>query len=330
VSNSSKFKRLTLLKIGKDPSLNNLKIISYGVDFHDSDNRIQSAATTKSTCAVNTVGDNVCLTALLSEDRAIQEIQFEPKHAELEKTLLSDSIASGFRKYLSELSSNYYPYGSLSHQLLDDLPTGATIASYVHFRQFTHELNFVPDDISNNILSRLTDTCSGWRKNGEAVTALCHNKPIPVKLGNKTKANYFDEDINLFNEPLELYWMKRQRKIQVIQEPDLIRIKAAFHDSISEKLNQETTLQGYQIKIVAELVKNSWIIKDTAVLNYALPFDECQDARYSIKNLIESPLLEIAQRALSLKGTIGCLHLNDLLRAVGFTVKYLQNVFQSF
>lgn len=124
--------------------------------------------------------------------------------------------------------------------------------------------------------------------------------------------------------------MKRQRKIQVIQEPDLIRIKAAFHDSISEKLNQETTLQGYQIKIVAELVKNSWIIKDTAVLNYALPFDECQDARYSIKNLIESPLLEIAQRALSLKGTIGCLHLNDLLRAVGFTVKYLQNVFQSF
>lgn len=266
------------------------------------------------------------INALLDQEKHIKTLEIQPTNDILGNLLINTNIATGFRKYLAELSSSAYPYGSLIHQLLDDLPTGSIIASYVYFRQFTKALNQIPEDVKSNILDKLTDSCAGWEKTGHAVKQVSKSLPIPVKISGKLNRDELDDDNPYSNKYLNPNWMRRYRRIEILKDLDLLYINASFHDTFSNPQSEEITLQGYLIKISVKPFNNYEIVQTEIIKSY-LPFNECQNAYKSLDQLEKTSVFELQEKATTLKGTAGCLHLNDLLRSVGFLMNYLNYLY---
>jgi hypothetical protein len=110
---------------------------------------------------------------------------------------------------------------------------------------------------------------------------------------------------------------RRARRIEVQRDDaaGLIRIEAAFQDSINRKSGGRGAIHEYNLTATADLAtgKLLTLVPEPRIL----PFGECPGAVHNTQRLIGRTLGEIREAVLEqLRGPQGCTHLNDALRAL--------------
>jgi hypothetical protein len=108
--------------------------------------------------------------------------------------------------------------------------------------------------------------------------------------------------------------MRRARRIDV-QQSRTIAIDAAFQDSAAKPDGKRSVLHEYQVAATADPASLRLLTIDATPR--VLPFSECPGAVNNIQRLIGAKLADLRQTVLDeLPGTLGCTHLNDVLRAL--------------
>jgi hypothetical protein len=109
--------------------------------------------------------------------------------------------------------------------------------------------------------------------------------------------------------------MRRARRIDIWLEDDLIRIDSAFQDSATNPKGGRTAVHEY--RLTAAVDPGSMTLAAAQADPRVLPYRECPTAAENAPRLIGAPLAGLREQVLQdLRGTAGCTHLNDALRAL--------------
>jgi hypothetical protein len=108
--------------------------------------------------------------------------------------------------------------------------------------------------------------------------------------------------------------MRRARRIDVWLD-DVIVIDSAFQDSATTSKAGRAVVHEYRLRATADAKTFRLLSVDAEPR--VLPFPECPGAAQNISRLIGAEMSGLRETVLTeLKGTLGCTHLNDALRAL--------------
>ena len=108
---------------------------------------------------------------------------------------------------------------------------------------------------------------------------------------------------------------RRSRRIDLWREDGLVKIDAAFQDSGSNPNGGRTAIHEY--RLFAEVDEASGRLVALQVLPLILPFRECPGASVKATRMIGQNVADFRGAVLeTLPSTLGCTHLNDVLRAL--------------
>jgi hypothetical protein len=108
--------------------------------------------------------------------------------------------------------------------------------------------------------------------------------------------------------------MRRARRIDVRLDARIV-IDAAFQDSATTPAGGRAVVHEYTLSATADA--QSLRLLSVEAQPRVLPFVECPTATANVSRLLGTPLPELRERVLAeLRGTLGCTHLNDALRAL--------------
>ena len=108
---------------------------------------------------------------------------------------------------------------------------------------------------------------------------------------------------------------RRSRRIDLWREDGLTKIDAAFQDSGSNPNGGRTAIHEY--RLFAEVDEASGKLVALQVLPMILPFRECPGAAVKATRMIGQNVAAFRGAVLeTLPSTLGCTHLNDVLRAL--------------
>jgi hypothetical protein len=106
--------------------------------------------------------------------------------------------------------------------------------------------------------------------------------------------------------------MRRARRIDVWRDGDDLRIDAMFRDSCWEPDGTEIAVHEYHVLATA----SAGVLTSVTAEPRILPFNECPAAAANVTLMLGVELATMRSETLErLKGTLGCTHLNDALRA---------------
>jgi hypothetical protein len=108
--------------------------------------------------------------------------------------------------------------------------------------------------------------------------------------------------------------MRRARRIDVWRD-DLIRIDAGFQDSATHPDGGRVAIHEYHLAATADPVTGKMLTIE--VEPRVLPFPECPGASTSADRILGAALGDLRAEVLkTFPGTLGCTHLNDMLRSL--------------
>lgn len=108
--------------------------------------------------------------------------------------------------------------------------------------------------------------------------------------------------------------MRRARRIDVWVD-DAVHVEAAFQDSGLVKAGGRAAVHEYTLGLTAD--RETLTIRELHAEPRILPFPECPGAVANLKRLEGTTLGALREKVLAeLRGTAGCTHLNDALRAL--------------
>ena len=109
--------------------------------------------------------------------------------------------------------------------------------------------------------------------------------------------------------------MRRARWIDIWKDAGVIRIEAGFQDSSTAPHGGRDAVHEYRVAATADL--NGMVLRSVSADPRVLPYRECPAAAANINRMIGTPLSGLRDEVLAqLPGTLGCTHLNDVLRAL--------------
>ena len=109
--------------------------------------------------------------------------------------------------------------------------------------------------------------------------------------------------------------MRRARRMDVRRLDTRIVIDAAFQDSATTPSGGRAVVHEYRLSATADA--QSLRLLSVEAEPRVLPFVECPSATANLSRLLGTPLPELRDKVLAeLRGTAGCTHLNDALRAL--------------
>lgn len=212
----------------------------------------------------------------------------------------------GFR---SALAAHYAPCGSagaLQAALLDDLPGLRIVSGYA--RMLEHHAARRPFPAS----SALIGVCAGWREDGSAARA---GTALPGLLVSRPVAEDRQDDRTWPVGPPPLRSGMRRRRLLQVTPGKNTEVYGYFRDTYCRPDGVEIVVHEYEM--TATLTGDPPVVADLSACPGALPFPECPAAAESALLLHGVPIEDIEpQVRRRLTGTLGCTHLNDLLRTL--------------
>ncbi len=242
-------------------------------------------------------------------------LHLSPARPGVEERLRGARVGSGFRSLVRSVVPG--EQGTPLGLLLDDLPGAALISGYVHLRADAHAGRPAGASTPPEALDRLADICSGWRRDGRAMSSVAQGSGIPVQdcppapdLDGGTRDALAWQPI----APLAIGTMRRRRRIDV-SGGETVAVDAMFRDSYGEPDGTEVVLHEYTL--TASLDGETLEITGIEAAPRVLPFWECPLAADHVPNLVGARVGELRRVVPErLQGTSSCTHLNDLLRVL--------------
>lgn len=209
--------------------------------------------------------------------------------------------------------------GTPLYQILDDFAGASLVAGWI-WSQWVDDWEAVvkkPDrQQSHGRNGNMTDICTGFAEGSTAV------------LGAGTRSENFQDPPHvgtLINEQDPAGWhampdqagpaMRRARRMDVWRDNDLLMVDAAFQDSGTVPTGERRGVHEY--RVYAEIDAQTGVLLTLQALPLILPFVECPGASVKAGRMVGRKVTEFRNAVLEvLPGTLGCTHLNDVLRAL--------------
>lgn len=210
--------------------------------------------------------------------------------------------------------------GTPTFQLLDDFAGASLVAGWIWSRwtddwQVPLKKKGVPAAASNK--GRMVNICTGFAEGGSALTAD----------GGVDHAHQSSTEVGSLVDPQDpMGWhdmpeqsgrpqARRARRIDIWRAEGVIKVDAAFQDSGPNPQATRTAIHEY--RVYAEIDEASETLVALQVLPLILPFRECPGASIKAARMVGQHVGDFRQAVLdTLSSTLGCTHLNDVLRAL--------------
>jgi Protein of unknown function (DUF2889) len=222
--------------------------------------------------------------------------------------------ATGFRKELARLAGMGLDPDAPLAALLDDLPTVRLISGYGRL------IEMPPVVTGGRTSAPVLNVCRGWAADGTASRLAASGQSV---ISGTPPAPAFSELLAVaagaLDEPaVRPRSMRRRRILDVIPAGGNVEVFQYFRDSHVDRSGGEGSLHEYVM--TARLTADDLVIRAISVEPRALPFPECPLAAPNAQLLVGTSTTDIENSVRSrLGGTMGCTHLNDVLRFLRFT-----------
>jgi hypothetical protein len=252
------------------------------------------------------------VTMVASPQRLIGQLSSVPALPGLGR-LAGESALAGFRRRLAGLPAAAAAAGTPLYQLLDDIPGATLVAGAAwqlwHGRERYQELR--PETPRRD----MTGVCIGFQPGSSALepdgTLHWQQRAWPA-----VDIDAVDDDLAWHRHPRPAgVTMRRARRIDVWLAGDVISIDAFFQDSCSVPGGGRQSVHEYTLTAQAD--PGTGTVRTLTPVARVLPHDECPLAVGQVHALAGLPL-SVLRGAVPerLRGTLGCTHLNDMLRAL--------------
>jgi hypothetical protein len=266
--------------------------------------------------------------AQLKSDRTILAISTEPVRVAA-AGLVGARGGGHLRHAIDEVMPEERRAATPLHLILDDI-SGASLVAGWAWSQWTDDWlgglqsRMNPGELAKILKSR-EGICTGFAP-GSSALALGPNRgpsggaPTPSLRNPDDPEGWHDFPVQ------EGVSMRRARRIDVTLG-DALTIDAAFQDSASRPDGTRMALHEYRLAVTADPV--SLRVTSITAQPRVLPFPECPSATRNVTRLLGTPLIDLREKVLDeLRGTAGCTHLNDALRALAAVPSLREHLLQ--
>jgi Protein of unknown function (DUF2889) len=264
--------------------------------------------------------------ARLKSDRTILAITTEPERPTAD-ALVGARGGGHLRKAIDEAMPEERRAASPLHLILDDISGASLVAGWAWSQWIDDWLGEMSKRMDEGQLARalrnMEGICTGFAP-GSSALALGPTRGSSNGAPAPDLRNQDDPD-GWHRFPVEDgVNMRRARRIDVTLG-DAVTIDAAFQDSASRPDGGRMVLHEYRLAATAD--PTSLLITSITAEPRVLPFRECPSATRNLTRLLGAPLVELRDRVLEeLRGTAGCTHLNDALRALSAVPSLLEHL----
>tara|TARA_R110000751_G_scaffold5466_8_gene24939 strand:- start:1404 stop:2414 length:1011 start_codon:yes stop_codon:yes gene_type:complete len=207
--------------------------------------------------------------------------------------------------------------GTPLHLLLDDFAGASLVAGWAWSRwtdEWAEPIG-ATESVRRNF-PKMEGICAGFRPGATSLDE--HGRPRHDIQSSARVESLANPDDPAGWHPLaaqEGVGMRRARWIDLWRDAGLIRIEAGFQDSSTEPHGGRDAVHEYRVSATADL--EGMVLRSVAADPRVLPYRECPAAAANIDRLIGALLKDFRNEVLDqLPGTLGCTHLNDVLRAL--------------
>lgn len=209
--------------------------------------------------------------------------------------------------------------GSPLFQVLDDFAGASLVAGWIWSRW--------TDDWHARMVAgrarptagnrgRMVNICTGFTEGGSSLTedgGVDHSDQSATEVGSLVNP---DDPIGWHELPIQegRPQARRSRRIDLWRAEGVIKVDAAFQDSGPNPGGTRTAIHEY--RVYAEIDESSGTLLALQALPLILPYRECPGASMKAARMVGQDVASFRQAVLdTLAGTVGCTHLNDVLRA---------------
>jgi hypothetical protein len=252
--------------------------------------------------------------AAIRQDRSIVAIDATPARPALAR-LVGERGGGHLRKVLAELVPEERRRAAPLYLILDDLSGVSLIAGFAWIcwnPNWMAEMRaLMADPATSKVVGPREGVCIGFAPGSSALEPRTEQNLTPVvDLRHPDDPNGW----HAFTAQDGSVGMRRARRIDV-QLGDVISIDAAFQDSATMPGGGRAAVHEYRLRVTADATTMRLLSVEPEPR--ILPFVECPSAVINAKKLAGSLLADLRETVLAeLRGTAGCTHLNDAMRAL--------------
>ena len=257
--------------------------------------------------------------ARLAEDKTITSISATPAPDKID-SLVGVRGGNHLRLFIKETMPELIADGSPIYLPLDDI-SGTSLVSGSAWSLWNGDSpqnmrsRFTPEELEKLMADRV-NVCWGLAEGNSGVTGRGLDNAIGGAEAGDVRNPADPQGWHLLYD-VDGPSFRRARRIEVQRDDKvgLIRIEAAFQDSVRRKSGGRGAIHEYNISATADLATGRLLtlVPEPRIL----PFGECPGAVAITQRLVGRTLGEIREAVLELlRGSQGCTHLNDALRAL--------------
>jgi len=266
-------------------------------------------------------GDAVALAAAdfrirTSPMREIMEIAATPDHPRLNE-MVGVRAGGASRHALAATLGDIR--GTPIFQLLDDF-AGASLVAGWNWSRWTDDWQKRMAGNSQQSTAgkkgRMVNICTGFTEGASSLSddgSVDHADQSSTEVGPLVNP---DDPVGWHEMPEQQGrpMARRARRIDIWRDEGVLKVDAGFQDSGPNPQGTRTAIHEY--RVYAEIDEADDTLLSLQVLPLILPFRECPGASIKASRMVGEPVHGFRQSVLdTLIGTVGCTHLNDVLRA---------------
>lgn len=253
---------------------------------------------------------------MASPIREIRTIEITPEHP-LTQELVGVRAGGASRQALARIMGNIA--GTPLFQLLDDFAGASLVAPWI-WSQWTND--WIAQARRSGALEtsgrkgQMLNICTGFAEGASSLGADGAPAQIDQSSTEVGPLENPDDAAGWHAMPVQQGPQKRRaRRIDLWREGDLIKVDAAFQDSGSNPGGGRTAIHEYRVHAEIDPTTNKLVALQALPL--ILPYRECPGAAIKATRLIGRNVADFRSAVLeTLSSTLGCTHLNDVLRAL--------------
>ncbi|WP_293974342.1 DUF2889 domain-containing protein [Sphingopyxis sp.] len=249
--------------------------------------------------------------------REILEISATPDHPRL-SDMVGVRAGGASRHALAATLSDIR--GTPTFQLLDDFAGASLVAGWIWSRwiadwQAAMRSKGTQSTAGNK--GRMLNICTGFTEGASSLSdvgSVDHSHQSSTEVGPLVNP---DDPVgwHAMTEQTGRPQARRARRIDVWRSEGVLKIDAGFQDSGPNPQGTRTAIHEY--RVYAEIDEVDEMLLSLQVLPLILPFRECPGASMKAARMVGQKVADFRQAVLdTLVGTLGCTHLNDVLRAL--------------
>ncbi len=255
-------------------------------------------------------------TILASPERVILSIAITPDRPEAQQ-LVGIRAGGQSRAALTEIMAKDRSAGTPLFLILDDFAGASLVAGWVWSQWMDDWSIQLQAAAANSKLDRrmsMEGVCTGFAPGSSALAP--DMGEISGRSDTVVPSLIHPEDPDGWHTLAvqEGVGMRRARRIDVWREGDELTVDVGFQDSGTQRNGPDrVAIHEYHVRAAT----TDGALTDIKIDPRILPFQECPGAAASAQRMLGTPLAELRGKVLEiLPGTLGCTHLNDVLRSM--------------